>query len=185
MKDKISVIVPCYRVENYIDRCLDSLKTQTYGMENLEIILIDDASEDDTRRRLLQFEEEHSENVLVIVCEDNAGPGTTRNLGLNYATGEYIAFVDADDIVDKSMFERMHGVMKEFGVDMAECGYRTFFDGEELSVENLLQSTPEPEVESISVEEWSETRKMIEKFVDENPEAVANLLRNWLNEDWG
>ena len=53
MKDKISVIVPCYRVENYIDRCLDSLKTQTYGMENLEIILIDDASEDDTRRRLL------------------------------------------------------------------------------------------------------------------------------------
>ncbi len=135
MKDKISVIVPCDRVENYIDRCLDSLKTQTYGMENLEIILIDDASEDDTRRRLLQFEEEHSENVLVIVCEDNAGPGTTRNLGLNYATGEYIAFVDADDIVDKSMFERMHGVMKEFGVDMAECGYRTFFDGEELSVE--------------------------------------------------
>ena len=122
-------------MENYIDRCLDSLKTQTYGMENLEIILIDDASEDDTRRRLLQFEEEHSENVLVIACEDNAGPGTTRNLGLNYATGEYIAFVDADDIVDKSMFERMHGVMKEFGVDMAECGYRTFFDGEELSVE--------------------------------------------------
>lgn len=55
---------------------------------------------------------------------------------------------------------------------------------EELSVENLLQSTPESELEDIELEAKSETRKMIEKFVDENPEAAANLLRNWLNEDW-
>lgn len=56
---------------------------------------------------------------------------------------------------------------------------------EELSIENLLQSTQEPELESISVDNKSEARKMIEKFVDENPDAAANLLRNWLNEDWG
>lgn len=56
---------------------------------------------------------------------------------------------------------------------------------EELSVESLLQSQPEPELEDISMEQISETRQMIEKFVDENPEAVANLLRNWLNEEWG
>ena len=56
---------------------------------------------------------------------------------------------------------------------------------EELSVETLLQSNPEPQLDDIEMEEVSETRRMIEKFVDENPEAVANLLRNWLNEDWG
>lgn len=56
---------------------------------------------------------------------------------------------------------------------------------EELSVENLLQTNPEPQLEGIEGEQVSETRKMIEKFVDENPEAVANLLRNWLNEEWG
>lgn len=56
---------------------------------------------------------------------------------------------------------------------------------EELSVENLLQSTPEKELEDIEIETKSETRKMIEKFVDDNPEAAASLLRNWLNEDWG
>ena len=56
---------------------------------------------------------------------------------------------------------------------------------EELSVESLIQSTQETELEDIEVETKSETRKMIEKFVDDNPEAVANLLRNWLNEDWG
>ena len=56
---------------------------------------------------------------------------------------------------------------------------------EELSVESLLQSTPQDSLEDIELEEKSETRKMIEKFVDENPEAVASLLRNWLSEDWG
>ena len=56
---------------------------------------------------------------------------------------------------------------------------------EELEVEDLLQSMQESELEDIDLTEVSETRKMIEKFVDENPEAVANLLRNWLNEDWG
>ena len=56
---------------------------------------------------------------------------------------------------------------------------------EELSVESLLQSTPEGQLADISIEDDSETRKLIGKFVDENPEAAANLLRNWLNEDWG
>ena len=56
---------------------------------------------------------------------------------------------------------------------------------EEISVEKLLQTIPEEQLEDIDLEAKSETRKMIEKFVDENPEAVANLLRNWLSEDWG
>jgi len=56
---------------------------------------------------------------------------------------------------------------------------------EELSVESLLQSQPEMELEDIGTEPMSETRRLIEKFVDENPEAVASLLRNWLNEGWG
>ena len=65
------------------------------------------------------------------------------------------------------------------------AGRRETEQEEELSVENLLQSTPEQSLEDIEVEAKSETRKMVEKFVDENPEAVANLLRNWLNEEWG
>lgn len=65
------------------------------------------------------------------------------------------------------------------------AGKKTVSEEEELSVESLLQSTPETDVEDIELETKSETRKMIEKFVDENPEAAANLLRNWLSEDWG
>lgn len=72
-----------------------------------------------------------------------------------------------------------------FVVIRSMAGRKETEQEEELSVENLLQSTPEQSLEDIEVESKSETRKMIEKFVDENPEAVANLLRNWLNEDWG
>ncbi len=64
-------------------------------------------------------------------------------------------------------------------------GSRAETPEEELSVEALLQSSPSLELEDIELEEKSETRRLIEKFVDENPEAVANLLRNWLQEDWG
>lgn len=64
-------------------------------------------------------------------------------------------------------------------------GRKEVSEEEELSVETLLQSSPDPEIEDIELEAKSETRKMIEKFVDENPESAANLLRNWLNEDWG
>ena len=63
-------------------------------------------------------------------------------------------------------------------------GQKAQDEPEELSVETLLQSTPEPTIDDIEVETVSETRRMVEKFVDENPEAVANLLRNWLNEGW-
>jgi flagellar M-ring protein FliF len=71
-----------------------------------------------------------------------------------------------------------------FVVLRSMSGKRQAAEDEELSVENLLQSTPESELEDIDVESKSETRKMIEKFVDENPEAAASLLRNWLSEDW-
>ena len=72
-------------------------------------------------------------------------------------------------------------VLRSFGKDKKAVEE----EPEELSVEGLLQTIPVDTVEDIELETKSETRKMIDKFVDENPEAVANLLRNWLNEDWG
>ena len=128
---KVSVIVPCYNAERHLEKCLKSLERQTCGQENLEMILVDDASKDRTNALLLQYEKKHSENVLVIACKENVGPGTARNIGLQYATGEYIAFMDADDIADVSMFERMYEAMKEYDVDIVECSYKAFFDGEE------------------------------------------------------
>lgn len=133
--EKVSVVIPCYNAENYINRCLESLEAQTYGIKNMEIILVDDASTDGTCGRLLRFEEKYPENVLVISCEENAGPGAARNTGMQYATGEYIAFADADDVLDAQMFKRMCEAMRQYDVDIAECSYKTFSDGKKLFAE--------------------------------------------------
>lgn len=92
--------------------------------------------------------------------------------------------VEATDIVSVVLIIVILALLA-FVIIRSMAGRKEVAEEEELSVENLLQSTQESAVEDIEVETKSETRKMIEKFVDENPEAAANLLRNWLNEDWG
>lgn len=92
--------------------------------------------------------------------------------------------IGAADIIQIVLIIFIVGLLA-FVVLRSMRGEKSGDEEEELSVEKLLQSTPEVELEDIELESKSETRKMIEKFVDENPEAVANLLRNWLNEDWG
>ena len=91
--------------------------------------------------------------------------------------------VSAMDIVQIVLIVVILGLLA-FVILRSMRGEKTEEVEEELSVESLLQSTPETELEDIELEAKSETRKLIEKFVDENPEAAANLLRNWLNEDW-
>ncbi len=113
-----------------------------------------------------------AENIAMVAYEE---PLFIDKEGMN---------IRATDVIQIVLIIIILGLLA-FVVFRSMRGEKAAEEEEELSVENLLQSTPEPEVESISVEEWSETRKMIEKFVDENPESVANLLRNWLNEDWG
>lgn len=174
--EKVSLIVPCYHAEKYIDKCLKSLEEQTYGMENMEIILIDDASGDNTYGHLLRFEEKYPENVLVIGCENNAGPGAVRNIGLHYATGAYIAFVDADDIVDVLLLERMYKAIRTYDVDIVECNYKTFTDGEKLYSEKrdddylIRIETPEDRarliLNSFKTAVWGRLYK--KKFLDEN-----------------
>lgn len=91
--------------------------------------------------------------------------------------------VEMTDVLSVALIIIILGLLA-FVVIKSMGGRKEVAEEEELSVENLLQSTPEPSVEDIELEAKSETRKMIEKFVDDNPESAANLLRNWLNEDW-
>ena len=92
--------------------------------------------------------------------------------------------VEASDIIQVVIIVLILGLLA-FVILRSMRESKTEETEEELSVESLLQSTPQDSLEDIELEEKSETRKMIEKFVDENPEAVASLLRNWLSEDWG
>jgi glycosyltransferase involved in cell wall biosynthesis len=122
---KISVIIPCYNVGNYIDRCMASIAVQTLGVENLEIIFIDDASTDDTWERLQRWEKRFPDNVYLIRQNVNRRQGAARNVGLQYASADYIAFVDSDDWLEPDYFEQLYWPAVQYCCDVVFCGWNT------------------------------------------------------------
>jgi glycosyltransferase involved in cell wall biosynthesis len=117
---KVSVIVPIYNTERYLRRCLDSLVNQT--LEELEIILVDDGSTDNSAQIMREYETKYQEKVKVYTKE-NGGQGSARNLGIQKSSGKYICFVDSDDYVDTTMYETMYSVAEQEQCDMVECHY--------------------------------------------------------------
>lgn len=122
---KISVIIPCYNVSAYIDRCMTSVTRQTTGMDSLEIICVDDASTDDTWKYLQKWEQMYPDDILLIRQEVNRRQGAARNLGLQYATAEWITFIDADDWLEKDYFERLYDPILKYGCDVSFCEWKT------------------------------------------------------------
>lgn len=131
---KISVIIPCYNVSQYIDRCLNSVASQTIGTEQLEIILVDDGSADDTYLHLSAFEQKYPDNTILIKLDENSGLSAARNIGMEYSSGEYIAFVDSDDVIAESMLEKMVEVITREHADMVECSFKGFSKESECKV---------------------------------------------------
>ena len=107
---KVSVIIPCYNATKWLPKCFLTLVSQTIGMSELELIFVDDASTDDgaTYAMLQEFERAYPEQILVIYLEKNMRQGGARNIALQYASGEYIAFVDADDFVKEDFLEKTY-----------------------------------------------------------------------------
>lgn len=116
---KISVIVPCYNVEDKINRCVQSLINQTIGLKHLEIILVNDASQDHTYRKLCEWESKYPENILVVNSAENMKQGGARNIGLTYATGSYIGFVDSDDWIELDMYRILYENIEKYQVDIS------------------------------------------------------------------
>lgn len=121
MDKLISIIIPCYNIEKYIDRCFHSLQAQTLGFEHMEIIFVNDASTDHTLQKLTSLEAAYPENIIVINFEQNGRQGAARNAALEYASAPYIGYVDADDWVDPHMFEKMLDVIQKYDCDFVEC----------------------------------------------------------------
>ncbi len=123
----ISVIMPVYKVEKYLDTCVQSLVSQSY--KNLEIILVDDGSPDRSGELCDRWAEKDPR--VRVIHKANSGPSDARNAGLEIATGEFIAYADSDDILHPEMYERLLSVMEQQQADIVECDYREFFDGTE------------------------------------------------------
>lgn len=128
----VSVIIPVYKVEQYLSRCVDSVLSQTY--KNCEIILVDDGSPDNCPQICDEYAKKDSE--IKVIHKENGGLTSARVAGFCQARGEYVLFVDSDDYIEKNMVEKLVDAARKTNSDMAICGYYTQFDG--YNSENLL-----------------------------------------------
>lgn len=129
---KISVIIPCYNVSLYIDRCLTSIVNQTIGIDNLQIICVDDASTDDTWQCLQRWEQQYPDHIVLIHLDINSRQGTCRNIGMEYADTPYVSFIDADDWIEPDYYSIMYSYTTKFNCEIVCCSYRRDFSDEPL-----------------------------------------------------
>ena len=117
MGSLISVIIPVYKVERYLPRCIDSILSQTY--KNIELLLIDDGSPDSSGDICDEYAEKDPR--VRMFHKENGGVSSARNLGLDEAKGDYIGFVDSDDYIAPGMYEKLVELIEDNNADIAVC----------------------------------------------------------------
>ena len=126
-KDLISVIIPVYKVEKYLEKCIESIIKQTYT--NLQIILVDDGSPDNCGKICDEYAKKDSR--IEVIHKANGGLSDARNVGINRANGRYIGFVDSDDYIKEDMYEKLINLIKEYNADVSICNLYDVIDGKE------------------------------------------------------
>ncbi|MBQ4373962.1 MAG: glycosyltransferase family 2 protein, partial [Lachnospiraceae bacterium] len=145
-KDLVSIIIPTHNVGEYIGDTIESLRRQTYS--NIEIMVVDYASSDGTRDVLMRYDEDNSpyyEERVIWIPVDKQGVSAARNEGLHLTDGEYVVFMDGDDVVEPDYIEYLVSMMKD--VDLASCGYDMVAEGEQM------YASPESTVRVLSRED--------------------------------
>ena len=119
---KVSIVVPIYNVENYLDECLNSIANQT--LKEIEIICVDDGSKDDSLNIAKKWQ--RKDKRFIVITKENSGYGNTMNVGIDAAHGEYLGIVESDDYVDKHMFEVLYSAAVNNDLDVVKSDYVTF-----------------------------------------------------------
>lgn len=132
MDELISVIVPVYKVEKYINRCVNSILEQTY--KNIEIILVDDGSPDKCPKICDEYL--LIDKRIKVIHKKNGGLSEARNVGLKLATGKYLTFIDSDDWIKKDFIERLYILLKRSDADISICNYAKVYDGRDCILDH-------------------------------------------------
>lgn len=150
-KGMVSVIIPVYGVEMYIDQCIDSVVNQSY--EDLEIILVDDGSKD--RCPAICDEWSQKDKRIKVIHQENKGLSGARNAALNVFTGEYVTFLDGDDLFHTNMISEMLCMMDDKEADIVGCDFTKFYAEDDL---HLMQKQKENVETDLEVTEYSRER---------------------------
>lgn len=167
MEQKVSVIVPIYKVEPYLKRAVDSILHQTY--HNLEIILVDDGSPDQCGRICDDYAKE--DNRITVIHKGNGGLSDARNAGLDAAHGEYIVFVDSDDFIAEDYVETLMQCLKEYDADVAMCSYAVTASVE--LDESIFTASRDETVEVC------DRRELLNNLYDANHKDATYFIVSW------
>ena len=159
---KVSVIVPFYNVEGYIEKCLETLVNQT--LEDIEIILVNDGSKDRSIEIVNKFLEAYPDK-LVYLEKENGGLSDARNYAIPYVKGEYIAFLDSDDYVEKDMYQKMYELAKKENSDMVECDFYWEYPDKLKKDVGVIYNGKKEMLEKVRVVAWNKLirREILEK----------------------
>ncbi|NLK67263.1 MAG: glycosyltransferase family 2 protein [Campylobacteraceae bacterium] len=130
----VSIIIPVYNVEKYLKKCIDSIINQTY--ENLEIILVNDGSSDNSPRICDEYASQDSR--IKVIHKENGGQADARNMALDVMRGEWVVFVDSDDFVGKYYVENLYYLVKKYNVDIGITSYRYVYEDKKISINSNL-----------------------------------------------
>ena len=173
MDSLISIIVPVYNTENYLEKCLYSLVNQTY--KNIEIIIIDDGSPDNSMNIIQKFV--LADNRVKVISQKNQGLSGARNTGMNNANGDYIMFIDSDDWIEIDTCEKAINASEKYNADVVFWPYIKEFS--DLQKDNYLFDKTEIIWSEKNINQLS--RRMVGLVGDEltNPQSIDNLVTAW------
>lgn len=157
-KDLISVIIPVYKVEEYLEKCIESVLKQTYT--NLQIILVDDGSPDNCGKICDEYAKK--DPTIEVIHKVNGGLSDARNVGIAQAKGKYIGFVDSDDYIKEDMYEILINLIKEYDADVSICNLYDVIDGKEYIRNN-----------ENGIQEYSRLEILKEVLLDKNIQSYA------------
>ena len=132
---KVSIITPCYNVEKNLDTYIEKLEMQSVGMDALEVIMVDDCSTDNTLEKLRKIEEKYPESVMLIALEQNVRQGAARNIAMQYATADYILFLDADDVLHPKAVEKLLKKAREDDADVVQFLSKNVYEPGQINME--------------------------------------------------
>lgn len=154
-KPLVSIVIPVYNAERFLDECYQSIEEQLY--DNIEIIFINDGSTDGSYQKCCRYKA--TDHRVKVLSQDNAGQNSARKAGVNIAKGKYVCFIDADDFVDKNMLMEMVNSAEEYNAEVVKCGpYNKVYEDGEI----------QPEYMKVEIKGLFGGREVAEKVFDEN-----------------
>ena len=172
---KISIIVPVYKVEKYLERCLNSIIAQTFT--DWECILIDDGSPDNSGKICDEYAKK--DERFVVIHQENAGSAEARNQGLKRCIGKYIVCVDSDDWLEKNYLEMLYMQAEKEQADVVGCNLIREYENKSIIEKNQMPNTPEKCISSIlnrSLKSWLHVKLIRRKvLVDNNVDFIKNI----------